>query len=314
VEWSERIGRRIRLRDLHILLAVVQCKSLAKAAEHLAISRPVVSKAIADLERVLGVRLLERDRHGAEPTIYGAALLKRGTTVFDELREGVKDIGFLVDPTAGDVRIGCNLILATGFVSAVVNRLSRRWPRIVFHVVSRPGEMLLRELSERNVDFLVARRLGALADERLGFELLFDDRDIVAAGAQNPWIRRRRIELAGLMNEAWVLPPPDNVVGSVAMKAFRAHGLDYPRTTVFSDSPHVRMSLLATGRFLSIFPASALRFPARHPEVGALPVELPLARTPVGIVTLKNRTVSPTAKLFIEHAREVAKALAKEKG
>ena len=136
MEWSERIGRRIRLRDLHILLAVVQCKSMAKAAEHLAISKPVVSKVIADLEHVLGVRLLERDRHGAEPTIYGAALLKRGTTVFDELREGVKDIEFLTDPAAGEVRIGSNPFLAASFVSAVVDRLSRRYPRIVFHLVA----------------------------------------------------------------------------------------------------------------------------------------------------------------------------------
>src|SRR5262245_64171246 len=140
MEWSERIGRRIRLRDLHILLAVVQCKSLAAAAEHLAISRPVVSKVIADLERVLGVRLLERDRHGAEPTIYGAALLKRGTTVFDELREGVKDIEFLTDPTAGEVRIGSNPFLAGSFVSAVIDRLSRRYPRIVYHLVVTPPE------------------------------------------------------------------------------------------------------------------------------------------------------------------------------
>jgi DNA-binding transcriptional LysR family regulator len=313
MEWSERIGRRIRLRDLHILLAVVQCKSMAKAAEHLAISKPVISKVIADLEHVLGVRVLERDRHGAEPTSYGAALLKRGITVFDELREGVKDIEFLIDPEAGDVRIGCNHILATSFVSAVVDRLSRRFPRIVFHVVARQAETLHRELNERNVDFLVARRLGALADERLGFELLFDDRDVVAAGAQNPWVRRRRIELAELMNEVWVLPPPDNVVGSVAMKAFRARGLDYPRTTVVSDSPHVRMSLLATGRFLSIFPASALRFSAKRQEVRVLPIELPLAHMPVGIVTLKNRTLGAVARLFIEHAREVAKPLAKRK-
>jgi DNA-binding transcriptional LysR family regulator len=313
MEWSERIGRRIKLRDLHILLAVVQCKSMAKAAEHLAISKPVISKVIAELERVLGVRVLERDRHGAEPTAYGAALLKRGITVFDELREGVKDIESLIDPTAGDVRIGCNPILATGFVSAVVDRLSRRWPRIVFHVVSRPGEMLLRELSERNVDLLVARRLGALIDDRLDFKLLFDDRDVVAAGVQNPWVRRRKIELAELMNEVWVLPPSDNVVGSLAMKAFRARGLNYPRTTVFSDSPHFRMSLLATGRFLSIFPVSSLRFPARQPEVRILAVKLPPGRMPVGIVTLNNRTLSPTARLFIEHAREVAKPLAKEK-
>src|ERR1044071_3884612 len=119
MEWSERIGRRIRLRDLHILLAVVQCKSMAKAAQHLAISKPVVSKVIADLERVLGVRLLERDRHGAEPTIYGTALLKRGTTVFDELREGVKDIEFLTDPAAGEVRIGSNPYLTASLPSSI---------------------------------------------------------------------------------------------------------------------------------------------------------------------------------------------------
>ena len=311
MDWSDRIGRRIRLRDLHILLTVVQCKSMAKAAEHLAISKPVISKAVADLEHVLGVRVLERDRHGAEPTAYGAALLKRGVTVFDELRESVKDIEFLVDPTAGAVRIGCNPMLATGFVSAVVDRLSRRWPRIVFHVVARPGEMLLFELSERNVDFLIARRLGALTDERLDFGLLFDDKDVVVASARNPLVRRRRIDLADLMNEVWVLPPPDNVVGAVAMKAFRARGFDYPRTTVFSDSPHVRMALVHTGRFLSIFPASALRFPAKHPEIRDLPVELPETRVPTGIVTLKSRTLGPVARLFVEHAREVAKPLAK---
>jgi DNA-binding transcriptional LysR family regulator len=284
---------------------------MAKAAEHLAISTPVISKAIADLEHVLGVRVLERDRHGAEPTVYGAALLKRGVTVFEELREGVKDIEFLVDPTAGEVRIGCNPMLATGFVTAVVDRLSHRSPRIVFHVVARPGELLLSELSERNVDFLVARRLGALTDARLGFELLFGEQDVVVAGLQNPLIRRRRIELAELMNQKWVLPPPDNVVGAVAMRAFRARGLDYPRTTVFSDTPHVRMALVETGRFLSIFPASALRLPANHTEIRELPVELSLARVPVGIVTLKNRTLSPVARVFVEHAREVAKPLAK---
>jgi len=306
MEWSERIGRRIMLRDLHILLAVVQCKSMARAAEQLAISKPVISKVIANLEHVLGVRLLERDRHGAEPTSYGAALLRRGITVFDELRAGVKEIEFLVDPTAGDVRIGCNPILATSFLPAVIDRLSRRFPRIVFHVVARQADTLHRELIDRNVDFLIARRLGALTDERLKFDVLFDDKEVVAAGVQNPWVRRRRIELAELMNEVWVLPPPDNVVGSVVLKAFRARGLDYPRSTVISDSPHVRMTLLATGRFLSIFPVSALRFPTKSAEVRELSIDLPRARVPVGIVTLRNRTLGPVARLFIEQAWEVA--------
>ena len=97
------------------------------------------------------------------------------------------------------------------------------------------------------------------------------------------------------------------------MEAFRASGLDYPHTTVVTYFGHLRLSLLATGRFLTIHPGSLLKFPTKRPELKVLPIELPLAREPIGIVTLKSRTLSPTARLFIEHAREVAKPLAKKK-
>src|ERR1041384_4766969 len=104
--WDDRIGRRLRLRDLHILMSVARCGGMGKAAAELAISQPAISKAIADIEHTLGVRLLDRTTQGVEPTLYGRALLRWGATVFDDLRQGVKEIEFLADPTAGEVRIG----------------------------------------------------------------------------------------------------------------------------------------------------------------------------------------------------------------
>ncbi len=312
MQLSDRIGRRIKLQDVHILMAVAQAGSMGKAARHLNTSQPNISKSIADLEQALGVRLLDRHRQGIEPTEYGRALLDGGAAVFDELRQTVKSIEFLADPAAGEVRVGCNPLLAASFVTAVVDRLSQRYPRVVFHVVTGFVEALRHQLSQRTVDLLVARKLGPIADERLGFEFLFDDSCVVVAGAQSPWARRRRIGLAELVNESWVLPPPGSGMASIAMEAFVAKGLDYPRMTVVTDSPHVRMSLLATGRFLTIFPASTVRFPTQRPELKVLPVELPMAVVANGIVTLKNRTLSPLAKLFIDTAREVAKPLAKK--
>ena len=98
VQWADRIGRRLKLRDLHVLSAVVQWGSMAKAAQHLAVSQPVVSAAVADLENAIGVRLLDRSRRGVEPTIYGRAILKHGMVAFDALKQGVKEIEFLADP------------------------------------------------------------------------------------------------------------------------------------------------------------------------------------------------------------------------
>jgi DNA-binding transcriptional LysR family regulator len=103
------------------------------------------------------------------------------------------------------------------------------------------------------------------------------------------------------------------VIGSIAIEAFRACGLDYPRTTVVTDSPEARISLLATGRFVTIFPASILRFPTMRSEIKVLPVKLQMAHVQNVIVTPKNRGLSPVAQLFIDCAREVAKPLARRK-
>jgi DNA-binding transcriptional LysR family regulator len=154
-----------------------------------------------------------------------------GIAVFDDLRQGVKNIEFLSDPSTGEVRVGSTAFLAASFVSAVVDRLSGRYPRIVFHLVTAAAGTLQHELSKRNVDLLIVRRFGSMADERVDFEFLFDDSFVVAVGAQNQWARRRRIELADLVNEPWVLPPPESSLASVAVEAFRNSGLDFPRAT-----------------------------------------------------------------------------------
>ena len=307
MQVSDRIGRRVRLHDLHVLMAVAQAGSMNKAAALLNTGQSAISRSIAELEHAVGVQLVDRTRRGVEPTRYGRALLDGGAAVFDDLRQAVKNIEFLADPAAGEVRIGCTPLLAASFVSAVIDRLSRRHPRMVFHLVTGYVDALHRELSGRNVDLLLTRRFGPIANEQLDFEFLFDDASVVVVGVQSPWARRRRIEFAELLKECWVLPPPESEIAAMAMAAFRANGVACPRTTVVTDSPHVRMSLLATGRFVTILPASALKFPTMRPEIKALPLQLSKAGAPSGIVTLKTRALSPVAQLFIDCAREVAK-------
>ena len=131
MQLSDRIGRRIKLHDLHVLMAAIQSGSMSKAAALLNTGQPAISRSIAELEHALGVRLLDRSRQGIKPTEYGRALIDGGTAVFDDLRQTVKNIEFIADPTAGEVRIGCNPFLAASFVSAAVDRLSRRYPRRV---------------------------------------------------------------------------------------------------------------------------------------------------------------------------------------
>ena len=292
----DRIERRLKLHDVRVLISVVRAGSMHKAAEHLATSQPAVSRAIADLEHALGVRLLDRSPTGIEPTQYGKAFIKRGLAVFDELRQGVKDIEFLTDPTSGELRIGCSEYAGAG-------------PGIAFDVVTGPVLSIYRDLTERRVE-LVITRIAKFADrDNMVVENLFNDDIVTVAAMRNPWTRRRRIELAELVNEPWTLPSHDTGIGAFAIDAFRARGLEPPRATVITYSMHLRNELLATGRFLTMVSGYTLRLPGRHASLKALPVELDHARGTIAIITLKNRTLSPLAELFIKTTRAVVKPL-----
>ena len=160
MEWdSRRIGHRLKLRDLNVLMTVARCGSMGKAAAQLSVTQPAISKAIAEMEHTLGVRLLDRSPLGVEPTIYASALLDHGVIAFDELQQALRKIEGLVDPRLGHVRIGSSVVLAEGFVAAIINRLSRQYPRMSFYVSAEKSGMTYRALEERKVDLANSRPL-----------------------------------------------------------------------------------------------------------------------------------------------------------
>src|SRR6185369_11184303 len=191
----------VKLQDVRTLILVAQTGSMHKAAERLATSQPAVSRAIADLEHALGVRLLDRSPNGVRPTQYGEAIIRRGLAIFDELRQGVKDVEFLSDPTSGQLHVGCSEYAAGGPVLAVIDRLTRRHPRMMFDIVTNPVLALYRDLTQRKIELVITRLVEFADRENMVVENLFDDNIVAVAAMQNPWARRRRIELAELANE-----------------------------------------------------------------------------------------------------------------
>jgi len=310
-DFEGRVGRRLKLRELHILFAVARCGSMAKAAAHLGITQPAVSQAIADLEVEVRVPLFERNPHGVTPTIYGEALLRHGAEAFDALKEGLREIECLADPESGKISIGCPESLAAGLLPAIIDRFSQSHPYVVFHIVEANSATLeFRELRERNVDLMLGRLSNTMDDvDDVDVEFLFDDPLFVVVGQNSPWARRRRIDLAELVKEQWIMAPPNNVVRSLFMAAFRERGFDEPKVAIASNSMHVRMHLLATGRYLTVVANSLLQHNADRWSLKVLPIDLGVQQLPVAIATLKARVLSPAVKLFVEVARIVAKSI-----
>jgi len=308
---DDPVLRRIKLSDLRLLHAVIEHGGMAKAAAHLNISQPAISKAMAALESTLRVKLLDRSSFGVQPTVYGRAMLQGGVAAFDELAKSVSRIRHLSDPGMGELRIGCTEAGAAAFVPAVIDRLAASYPRIVFRVeTADPTTLVERDLPQRRIELAI----GALPDLPRGGDVeatvLFDDRQFVMAGQSNKWARRRRIKLADLIDEPWILPPPESIVGVHIAEVFRSHGLPPPTAQVVSFSIPLRHTLLAAGRFLTMHPAIMVSL-SRHVPLKRLDVDFAGLARPVGIITLKHRTLSPLAELFVDTARKLATPLAR---
>lgn len=314
IEWEGRIGRRLRLRDLHIFFTVVQQGSMAKAAQMLGVTQPAVSKVIADLEHTLAVRLLDRGARGVEPTIYGRALLARANAAFDELRQSVRDIEFLADPTVGDVRIGCQETFAAAVLPSVIHRFSQSYPRVVLHV-EQLGSLAAESsaLRERTIDIgmflLVKPHDDKLFADDLNVEVLFLEKMVIVAGRQSRWARRRKVDLAELVDEPWVVTESDTLSYRRLTEAFAARGLGAPKRILQTLSSHLRVNLAASGSHITTLPNSTLRVYGERFALKALPVDLPAQSWPAVIVTLKNRTLSPVVERFIQHVRDFTRPM-----
>ncbi len=257
----------------------------------------------------------DRRPQGVELTIYGRALLTRSNTVFDELKQSIRDIEFLADPTVGEVRFGCQDSIAAAILPPIMDRFSKQHPRVALslEVIGPVGDRPeLPSLHQRLIDFAIFRLSTPLSDQQftdeLHVEILFNDRLVVAAGTHSPWARRRKIDLAELITEPWILSAPHTWNYIELAAACRERGIEMPKTRLDTVSTAVRVNLLTAGPYIATFPSSSMRLFANKFSLAVLPVELPTRPWPVALITLKNRTLSPVVERFLNCTREVAKS------
>ena len=310
IDWESQVGRRLRLRDLHVFSTVARMGSMGKAAQELRVSQPAVSEVIADLEHAVGARLLDRTPQGISVTPYGAALERRVLAVFDELKQGIKDIEFLLDPKAGEVRIGCPESISAAILQPICETFTLQFPRVVLDVDTVNTLSFAQKLRDRSLDVVLARGGWPLDDTQLlsdfKVETLYDDELVIAVGKCSPWARRRKVSIIDLRDESWILTSGERFNYQVISGAFQSRGIEMPRISMKTISVHLRANMVATGRFISTFPRSVLDLYADRFGLKVLPVELPDATWPVKIATLRNRTLSSVVERFIACAQETA--------
>jgi DNA-binding transcriptional LysR family regulator len=295
------------LRALRYFLAVAEARSFRRAAEALRLTQPALSKSIRALELDLGVQLFERHRDGVVPTPAGETLLVHAKLITTEVRHTLDAVGAARTGARGEVIIGTALSMAETLLPLATANLLRQRPQVRVEVHSALNDDLIAMLRRGDVDFVVSGLPEFAQGDDIVLDPLLTDRVDVVVRAGHPLADNRRPRLTELLNYPWVMFGPTVLSKQHVETAFRRTGLTPPTTVVESNSSTYNKTLVMSSDFVSYLPYELIR---KEHDAGLL-VPLPFKELtwhrPVGIISRRRGSVSPTARALIGEIRNVVK-------
>ncbi len=298
---------RVKPRQLALVVALAQRRSLRQAAADIAISQPAATKLLADLEATFGVALFERHAWGMQPTIYGDALARRARGVLSDLDDARAEIAALATGATGTLRVGGVTGAVPRLLAPAIDAVRRSGARVRVFVLVNANDVLAQGLREGTLDAAIASRPGGADFSGLLIEPLADEPLCVVARASHPLARRRAVPLAALAASTWIVQPHDGPLRQVLDAAFARAALPMPTDLVETVSIVATLALLQRSDAVSLLPLDL----ARQYERARMLARLAVTPSPGGgsyaLLTRANRALAPAAERFVAHVRSLAR-------
>lgn len=292
--------------ELRVFVAVLEHRSFRKAATALCVTQPAVTKAVAGLEDMLGVKLFDRAANGVEPTIHGVTFAPHAIAIFDELRTAAQELSIVSRGAKGTLRIGALSMPALGFLPKAVGRLIDTHPDIFITMVEGRDGDLCDRLRRREIEVAVLRIALFNPGPDMKVTPLFEERLCVLASRDHPLASRKRLAWSDVIGQRWVMPPADSYFFDHIRRMLLSNHLSLPRHVVESLSIHVQYAMVLHGGMLSFGLRSRIAITPGKDLLVQLPIELPAFSGTVAAVTLRERQTDPLAEQLIQHIRAMA--------
>ena len=290
---------RVKLRQLLLVAALDERRSLRKAAADLAMTQPAATKLLRDLEAAVGLPLYTRHAWGMAPTAYGETLARYARGLVAELAEARHELAAQAEGAQGNVRIGGVTGAVPSLLAPAIRRMQAERPGVALFVLVNATEVLLAALRQGTLDVAVCP-LPADADTAdLVVRPLGDEPLRIVARAGHPLARARRAGADALVRVPWIVHTPESPLRRDVDAMLSAAGLRLPRSVVETVSVVATLALLQESDAVTAMPKALADHYARYGMVVALPVDLPAPASRYELVTRARRELSPAARAFV---------------
>jgi DNA-binding transcriptional LysR family regulator len=297
---------RLRIKQLSLIAALAEFRSLRKVAEAMHLSQPAATKMLHEIEETLGVQLFERLPRGMRPTVFGESVINYAQLMLADLDNLRKQLVAQEAGAVGEVSIGSIMAPAPGLLTRTIIELRARFPLIKISVYIDTSDVLLQMLQQGKLDIVLGRVPHPGEHPDIEFEVVDNEALSVVAGVHHPLSQARRLELADLASQAWILQPPNSPMRQLLELAFQEAGIPSPANLLETASILATTTLLQGTEMISVVPTTVAKHYAANGMICILPVRIKLQLEPFGIITRKERISAPAVSVFKECLRGLA--------
>src|SRR5580704_11007620 len=297
------ITRKFRLRHVELIAELYDCGSILKAARRLSLTQPTVTKALRDVESTLGVKLFERSNRGLEPTAYAEIFARHAKIVLAQLRHAAEELESLRVGYSGKVTVGTLLAASASILPDAIVLLKKERPAVAISVVVGTYDILMPALLAADLDMVLGRLPEEGRSRALLYEEFYAEPVCLVTRPGHPLLRKRRLGLRELANEAWLLPLPETALRRQVERAFLEAHAPLPRNVIESVSILTNRVLLRKSDCIGVMPYHVALDDVEHKLLSILPVKLKSMETPVGAMLRAPGKLPPAAAALLDCLR-----------
>lgn len=292
-----------RLKDL---LTIVEHGSFTRAAAALNVSQPALSNSIAILEQALGVRVLDRDRHGATVTDYGRVLAGYARTLETVLRRADDEIKLKKLGLDGSLAVGVTPIAAATLVPAAIAEIVALTPDVAITVTEAVDDDLIAGLRTGRIDLMVGPIGIDPAQPDIEELPILEDVFTVVLRPEHPLAGRRALTLPALRDAHWVMPEIGTASRRQMQSLFGSAGVAWPRRCIVANSIIAIKAILARTDCVSIMSAQLAAAERDAGYLACIPLKGARYARTIGIRTNRNALSTPLADRFAASLKRAA--------
>ncbi|MFP4891860.1 LysR family transcriptional regulator [Paraburkholderia sp. EG304] len=291
---------KLRMKQLHLLIALDDHKSLHKAAGAMSMTQSAASKALQELESMLDAPLFERSKSGMIPNQLGHCVIRYARVVTSDLTALCQDVAEIRSGRGGRLALGAIMGAIPDCVVPALNQLHAAQPGLSIEVVEDTSARMLAQLDDGRLDLVVGRAAVAADPSKYQYRPLGDEPLAVVVGYQHAPLPRREMTLSDLAGHRWVMYPSHMPLHALLEREMDLAGLDMPDNPISTASTFVTVALLqSSAELVSLLPSAIAGPFVRHKMLRVVPVRLKSPSQTFGIVTRKGGVLSPPAERFI---------------